>query len=177
MSTLARIIIAAIVGPGVGAAVGQDAARTVAFRAGLEAGAVARWEMSGLLVGLLAGVLFLILAVRCVAGFEGRLRSRVADPALLPPGALAALALAAGQSGAPAGLLAAIRWTMDAVWVLGLLLLLTSLRYRPPVPATEPLPEPEELPGMEPESQEAEPHDAVDEETWQRYVSEEISDD
>jgi len=177
MSALARIIIAAIVGPGVGAAVGQDAARTVAFRIGLEAGAVARWEMSGLLVGLLIGVLFLILAVRCVTGFEGRLRSRVADPALLPAGALAALALAAGQSGAPAGLLAAIRWTMDAVWVLGLLLLLTSLRYRPPVPAPEPLPAPEELPGMEPQFQDGGPQDGVDEETWRRYVSEEANDE
>jgi hypothetical protein len=133
--------------------------------------------MSGMLVGLLAGVLFLILAVRCVAGFGGRLRSRVADPALLAPGVLAALVLAAGQSGAPAGLLAAMRSTMDAAWVLGLLLLLTSLRYRPPAPLPEPEPTPAEPPQVEPESEEAEPQDAVDDETWRRYVSEEVSDE
>lgn len=177
MATLARVIIAAIIGPGVGAVVGQDIARIMAYRVGLEAGVVARWEMSGLLVGLLLGGLYLVLAVRCVVGFNGRLRSRVADPALLSAGALAALALAAGQSGAPAGLLAAMRRTADAVWVLGLLLLLTSLRYRPPVAVPEAAPAPEDWPEVELQPGEAKPQDAVDDETWRRYVSEEIRDD
>ncbi|MBM3474146.1 MAG: hypothetical protein FJX75_12825 [Armatimonadetes bacterium] len=173
MATLARVIIAIIVGPGVGAAAGQGIARAIGDRAGLEAGTVARWEMSGMLVGLLVGVLFGVLVIRCVTGFEGRLRHRLADPVLLPPAALLVLSLLGGQGRAPADVLAVIRWTMTVVWVLGLLLLLTSLRYRPPVPVPEPIPE--EAPEPEwPEEGRTEP---VDDETWRRYVSEEVSDE
>ena len=175
MATLARVIIAVIVGPGLGAVAGQDVARAIAGRAGLEAGAVARWEMSGLLGGLLVGVLFGILAIRCAAGFEGRLRGRLADPVLLPLGALASIALLAGQCHAPADVLAVVRWTMTAVWLLGFLLLLTSLRYRPPVPVPEPAPG--ELPEVAPEWPETGLGEPVDEETWQRYVSVEVSDE
>jgi len=173
MATLARAIIAIIIGPGVGAAAGQGIARAVGDRAGLEAGAVARWEMSGMLVGLLVGVLFGILAIRCVTGFEGRLRHRLADPVLLPLAALLVLSLLGGQGRAPADVLAVVRWTMIAVWALGFLLLLTSLRYRPPVPVPEPMPA--EAPEPEwPEEARTEP---VDEDTWQRYVSEEVRDE
>ncbi len=171
MSVLARVILALIVGPGVGAIVGQDLAGALAARAGLEAGVVARAEMNGLLVGGLAGVVFMVLAIRCTVGFEGRLRGRIADAALLPVAALAALTLLARQRHAPAELVAVIRWTMVGVWVPALVLLLVSLRYRPPaaVPEAAPAPQPEPVPaGAPPEASESE---------WDRYVSEAYDDE
>jgi hypothetical protein len=173
MSTLARILIAIIVGPGVGAVVGQSFARVVSSRAGLEAGAVARQEMTGLLVGVLLGALFAVLAIRATVGLEGRLRRRIADPVLLPLGALVAAGLLAGQRHAPADVGAAIRWATVVVWLLGLGLLLISLRYRPR-PAVVPEPPPEEPLA---ERIEIGPTEPVDEGTWQRYVSEEQVDE
>jgi hypothetical protein len=169
MSTLARILIAIVVGPGVGAVVGQTLARAIGARGGLEAGVIARHEMTGLLAGVLFGALFAALAIRATVGFEGRLRRRIADPALLPLGARVVAGLLAGQRHAPAHVGAAIRWATIAVWLLALLLLLLSLGYRPrPVVVLEPSPEEPPVEGVETGS--AEP---VDDETWQRYVSEE----
>jgi hypothetical protein len=151
------------VGPGVGAVVGQDLGHAIATHGGAGVGVAARAEMSGLLLGSLTGVLYAILAIRSTVAFGGRLRGRVADPALLPAGALAALALLAGQRHVPGEVVAAIRWMLAAAWLLGLLLLLVSTRHRPPEPLpVEPAPpEPVITPAAPaPESE------------WERYVSE-----
>ncbi|MBM3502036.1 MAG: hypothetical protein FJX74_25570 [Armatimonadetes bacterium] len=169
MSTFARIIIALIVGPGVGAVAGQDLARLAASRSGAEPGIVARAEMSGLLIGGLVGVLFAILAIRCTLAAGGRLRERVADVALLPVGLLAALLLFATQRHAPADVTTVLRWTMVIAWVLALLRLGLSPRYRPPEPTREP-PAAPQPPRPEPGTPEVPPQAGPSD--WERYVSE-----
>lgn len=172
MTALARLIIALIIGPGVGAMTGQEVARALGSHFGLQGGGLVRAETSGLLAGTLAGFVFFLLAVRSVHAFNGRLRARIADPALLPTGVLAAIALLAHQRGAPDRILAALRWTIVAAWIVGLLLLSLSLTYRPgrvPELPCEGPPEVESAPRSKMRSRE--------EETWARYVSEEQYDE
>jgi len=164
MSTVARLVIALFVGPGLGAVAGQNVARAVADHAGLEAGAVARWEMSGLLIGLLTGLVFAALAIVCTLRFRGAERARAVDPVLLPLGVFAVLELLL-QRRSPAGLLASVvHWETTVLWLFGLAWLMVTIRRRPrPVPIPEE-PPPEPAP---------EPAEVVDRTTWDYYVSEE----
>jgi hypothetical protein len=102
-------------------------------------GTLARWEMTGLMAGALAGLLFAVLAVYCVVGCGGRLRTRIADPVLLTLAVLGVLELLVHRASVPFSIAPVVRGGTTFAWLVGLLFVCLAIRYRPrrPVQAVE----------------------------------------
>ncbi len=149
MSVIARIFIAAAVCPTLGGVVGQDLASAAGRTVRLGGGAFARWEVIGLFAGASAGLLYAALAIYCVVACGERVRARIADPVVLTLGALAVLELVVRRTPVTPALMSTIRGVTIFAWLLGLLVVVLAIEYRPrPAPAEAAGPRPdEELPG------------------------------
>ncbi len=134
--TLARLFIAVTVCPIMGGFVGQTAGHALAVAGKTEAGVLARWEVTGLLLGGLAGLIFAILLMRCIVGFEGRLRGRIADPITVALGLAGVIGLLMRQAKLPPTIVALETGITVLVWVLGFVFVALAVKLRPrPTPA------------------------------------------